>query len=144
MWALFQKGVSPVDIAKKLKTTRQNVHQILKVSETKVSEALLGVVSSNGLEIKSLDLARGILLGYNPLLSRNVVVTYTTRNGVRVWYWYDKPEEVQDSQLLSEAREYLFNEAEERGLRLTAEEKKKHPAILARIIFNKLLPGVRA
>ena len=143
-WSSFQRGITAIEIAKRMKTTRQNVHQTLKIAEVKISKTLLDVARSNGLEIKALQPEKGILLGYNPLLKRNVVVTYTSKNGVRVWYWYDNPEKIDDEKLLQETREYLLNEAEERGIRLTLEEKNTHPARLARAVFSRLLPEVRS
>jgi hypothetical protein len=140
-WALFQSGLSTVEIAKQLKKSKQYVHQTLKIAETKVTEALLDVARSEGLEIRALNPEEGILLGFQPFLKRNVVVTFTTRNGFRTWYWFDKPEEVKmDEKLLAEARQYLLSEAEERGIHLTTEQKNIHPAKLAHFVFAKLLP----
>src|SRR5207245_11221678 len=97
-----------------MKTTRQNVHQTLKIAEVRISKTLLDVPRSNGLEIKALQPEKGILLGYNPLFKRNVVVTYTSKNEVRVWYWYDNPENIDDKKFLLEPRAEQLNQAEER------------------------------
>jgi hypothetical protein len=142
-WALLQDGLSPIQIAKRLRTSRQYVHQTLRTAEAKISKSLLEMGRLNGLEIRAVRPEKGILLGYHPLLKRNVVVTYTTRNGMRVWYWYDNPHEVRDEKLLREAREYLLSEAAERGLRLSPEQRALHPAKLAQVVFSALLPEVR-
>jgi hypothetical protein len=126
-----------------MKTSRQYVHQTLKIAEVKVSKTLLDVAHSNFLDIKVLQPERGILLGYNRFLRRNVIVTYTVNYGIRVWYWYDNPEAVKDEKLLEEAKRYLLNEAEERGVDLTADERSAHPAKLARTLFGKLLPEMK-
>ena len=138
-WALSQRGIPPSEIAERTKNTRQYVHQTLKIAETKVSKALLEVARSGSLQILKMQPEQGIMVGYQPMLNRNVVVTFTTKNGVKVWYWHDKPEKVTDEKLLRETREYLFNEAEERGIRLTPEEKNMHPARLAQTLFTRLL-----
>ncbi len=143
-WALFQHGLSQVEITRKLKTTRQYVNQTLRLSETKIARSLLDTARLSGLEVKKAHPEKGILLGYHPVLKRNVIVTYTTRNGLRVWYWYDRPEEVKDEKLLAEAREYLLNEAKERGIDLGNDERKLHPAKLARRIFTELISGAKA
>jgi len=142
-WMLFQKGFTPTEIANRLKTTRQYVHQTLKISEGKISRTLLETARLNGLDIKAIQPEKGLLLGYNPVLRRKVLITYTAKNGLRIWYWYDKPDEVKDVRILSEAREYLINEAEERGMALTADQKRLHPASLAEHIFATLLPELR-
>jgi len=142
-WALLQDGLSPIQIAKRLRTSRQYVHQTLRTAEEKISKSLREAVRLNGLEIRVVRPEKGILLGYHPVLMRNVVVTYTTRNGMRVWYWYDNPHDVRDEKLLREAREYLLNEAAERGLHLSAEQRALHPAKLAQVVFSALLPEVR-
>ena len=141
-WALFQDGLSAVQIAKRLRTSRQYVHQTLRTAEAKIARTLRETGRRNGLDIKAIRPEKGILLGYHPVLKRNVVVTYTTRNGLRVWYWYDNPHDVRDEKLLREAREYLLNEAEERGIPLTQDQRSLHPAKLAQVVFRALLPEV--
>lgn len=142
-WALFQDGLSAAEIARRIKKSRQYVHQTLHTAETKIARSLLDTAGRNGLEIRAVRPERGILLGYHPFLRKNVVITYTTRNGIRVWYWYENPADVKDERLLSEARAYLLDEADERAIKVTAEQRKLHPAKLARIIFRELLPEVR-
>jgi len=139
-WALFQKGASMIQIAKQMKASRQYVQQTLKIAEGKISKSLLDAARSNDLEIRAIRPDRGVLLGHNRVLGRNVVVTYTSKYGIKVWFWYDKPEEVRDEKLLDEAREYLFNQAEERGIKLSHEEKNMHPSRLARTVFSRILP----
>ena len=129
-----------IQIANQMKASRQYVQQTLKIAEGKISKCLLDAARSNDLEIRGIRPDRGALLGYNRVLGRNVVVTYTSKYGIKVWYWYDKPEEVRDEKLLDEAREYLFNQAAERGIRLSHDEKNMHPARLARTVFSKILP----
>ncbi len=124
-----------------MKTSRQYIHQTLKIAEAKVSKNLLEVATSMGLQIKTLQPEKGILLGFNPLLDRKVIITYTAKYGVRTWYWYDNPEQVNDKKLLADAREYLLAEAGERGIPLSETEKRMHPSTLAKTIFGRLLSG---
>ena len=140
-WGLFQKGIPAIEIARRMETSRQYIHQTLKVAETKIAHNLLEVATSSGLQIRSLKPEKGVLLGFNTALGRDVVLTYTVRHGIRTWYWYDEPEQVKDQKLLEDAKRYLLDEADERGIPLTAEERKLQPAKLARIVFSKLMPG---
>lgn len=114
------------------------------MAEAKITKTLLGVAQSSNLQVKRMAGALGILLAYDPARRENVVVTYTNKNGVRVWHWYEHPETVKDRAFLEEVRAYLLNEAEERGIKLTSEETRLHPGELAQLLFSRLLPGVTA
>ena len=57
-----------------------------------------------------------------------------------MWYWNDKAEKVLDKTVLDEARTYLLDLAEERGILVNAEESKHHPAKLAKSVFSQLVP----
>jgi hypothetical protein len=72
------------------------------------------------------------------------VITYTNKNGVRIWHWYERVDEIKDVSYMEEVREYLLNEVEERNLKLSAEEKRLHPAKLAQLVFGRLLPELGA
>ena len=142
IWGLMWRGLSPAEISEKLGTSRQYVHQVLLTAESKISRTLMDVAQSASLQIKRIDSKNGILLAYDPALSSNVIITYTNKNGVRIWHWYEKIEDIKDVSYINEVRAYLFNEAEERGIKLTIDEKRMHPAELAHVIFSKLISGV--
>ncbi len=145
VWSLRgAKGVSVSETAKKLDTFKQNVHQTFLMAKSTVSKALLEVAEANRLEVRKVDAERGILWGYQRWLGCEVVVTYSTRLGVKVWYWNDKAEKVLDKTVLDEARTYLLDLAEERGILVNAEESKHHPAKLAKSVFSQLVPEVFA
>lgn len=129
-------------MAYKLKTSRQYVNQTKQTIEAKLSKALLEVARLNDLQIIRLYQENAILLGYHPGLNRKAVITYTTNHGIKVWYWYDTPEEVTNEDFLRETREYLLEIACERGIEL--EEKTMHPAKLAHIVFSKLIPELKS
>ena len=142
VWALVAKGLSISNIAKKLSTTRQYVNQTRLTAEAKLTGVLLEVAQVNDLKVTRLYPKQAILLGYHPALKRKVVITYTVSHGVKVWYWYDKPEEETDQELLKQTREYLLDIARERGVEVEGTETV-HPAKLAQAIFSKLIPEMR-
>src|SRR5207245_8851601 len=94
-----------IQIAKQMKASRQYVQQTLKIAEGKISKSLLDAARSNDLEIRAIRPDRGVLLGHNRVLGRNVVVTYTSKYGIKVWYWYDQPAAASDETLLDAGRE---------------------------------------
>ena len=143
IWSLIRKGLSVSAIADKLKTTRQYVNQTRLTAEAKLSTTLLEVARANDLQVTRLYPKDAILLGYHPALKRKAIVTYSTRHGIKVWYWYDNPEEVTDPAFLNQIRQYLLDIAEERGVEIEGSDKI-HPAKLAHQIFSKLIPELKA
>jgi hypothetical protein len=142
VWSAITKGLSVSAVAKKLKTTRQYVNQTRLTAEAKLSATLLEVAQINDLQVTRLYPKQAILLGYHPTLRRKVIVTYTAGHGVKVWYWYDNPEEETDPELLKQTREYLLEIAHERGVEIENAETL-HPARLAQALFCELIPDVR-
>jgi len=142
VWTLLIEGLSVAVIAKKLKTTRQYVNQTRLTAEAKLSSTLLEVAQINDLQVTKLYPKQAILLGYHPILKRKVIITYTLSHGVKVWYWYDNPEEETDQELLKQTQEYLLDIAKERGIEIE-NATSLHPAKLAHALFCKLIPEAK-
>ena len=138
VWSLIRKGFSVSVIADKLKTTRQYINQTRLTAEAKLSSILLDVAVTNDIQVTKVYPKRGILLGYHPGLGRQAIITYTTSNGIKVWYWHDKPEEIKNENFLKQTRKYVLDIAKEQGIEL--DTKEKNPAKLAHILFKNLLP----
>jgi hypothetical protein len=81
-------------------------------------------------------------LGYHPALNRKAILTYSTNYGIKVWYWYDNPEEVTNEEFLKQTRTYLLDIAKERGITME-NQASIHPAKLAHIIFSQLIPELK-
>ena len=143
VWSLISRGLPVAVIADKLRTTRQFVNQTKLAAEAKLSTTLLEVARANDLQVMRVYPKEAILLGYHPALKRKAIVTYSTRHGIKVWYWHDNPEEVTNQEFLRQTREYLLDLARERGIQVEA-AADMHPAKLASIIFNKLIPEVKS
>ena len=142
VWALVSKGQPVVAIADRLKTTRQFVNQTKLTAEAKLSSTLLDVAQANHIHIMKLNPAQGILLGYHPGLKRKAIITYNTKHGIKVWYWYDKPEVVTDQDFLNQTRRYLLDIASERGVEIK-DATTIHPSRLAHLLFSELIPELR-
>ena len=143
VWSLLNKGLSVAAIADKLNTTRQFINQTKLATEAKLSTTLLDVAQANDLQVTKLYSKDGILLAYHPELKRKAIVTYSTNYGIKVWYWYDNPEEVTDQNFLNQIRQYLLDIAKERGIQIEDTENI-HPAKLAHVIFCQLIPELKA
>ena len=142
IWQLLSQGLSVSSIACKLKTTRQYVNQTRLTAEAKLSATLLEVARVNDLQVTRLDARQAILLGYHPALNRKAVVTYSSNFGVKIWYWYDNPEEVTNQEFLRQTQTYLLDWAKEKGIEVE-NAQNVHPAKLADIIFTKLMPEMK-
>ena len=142
VWSLVRKGQSVASIAEKLKTTRQFVNQTKLTAEARLTNALLDVAQANNIQVTKIYPDAGVLLGFHPGLKRRAVVTYSTRHGIKVWYWFDRPEEVTDREVLSQTRAYLLGIADERDLEIEG-AREMHPAKLAQLIFSELIPELK-
>jgi hypothetical protein len=142
VWSLVLSGFSVSAIAKKMKTTRQYVNQTRLTAVAKLSSTLLEVARVNDLHVRSIYPKVGLLVGFHPALKRKAVITYNSTHGVRVWFWYDNPEEVQNEEFLRQTREYLLALAEERGLDVK-DSAEVHPGRLAHEVFSQLAPELK-
>jgi hypothetical protein len=140
VWILIRKGFSVSAIATKMKTTRQYINQTRLTAEAKLSATLLDIAGTNDIQVTKLYPKRAMLLGYHPGLKRKAIITYNTRHGIKVWYWHDNPEEINNGNFLNQIQKYVLDIAEEQGIELDTTEK--HPTKLAHILFKKLLPEV--
>lgn len=143
VWSLVRKGQSVASIAEKLKTTRQFVNQTKLAAEAKLVNAMMDVAQANNIHVTKLYPEAGVLLGYHPGLERKAIITYSTKHGIKVWYWFDNPGEVTDQEFLRQTRSYLLGIADERGLKIENVEKL-HPAKLAQALFIELIPELRS
>jgi hypothetical protein len=143
VWHLVAKGLPISAIAQKLGASRQYINQTRLAAEAKISKALLEVAQVNELQITTLNPQNAILLGYHAGLKRKAIITYTTRHGMKVWYWHDNPEqEPIDPQFLNQTRQYLIDIANERGIEIP-DADKIHPAKLAHQVFCQLIPELK-
>ena len=143
IWSLRRGGLGKSDIAARLGVSPQFVHQTLNAVEAKISRALVEVSRANNVRMRELNPEKGILVGHHPGLNTLTVISQTARDGIRIWYWHEKPEDCETCELKISCRNYLLNEAEETKVSLTPEEKEHPPAKLARIIFSRLIPGLK-
>jgi len=142
VWSLLKKGHSVATIAEGLKTTRQFVNQTKLAAESKLSSALMDAAQANQIQTTKVYPDDGLLLGYHPGLGRRAIITYSSKLGIKVWYWFDKPEEVTDKEFLNQTRRYLLVISNERGLKIDG-ASKMHPAKLAQAVFSALIPELK-
>lgn len=143
VWSLLRQGLSAAAIATKLRTTRQFVNQTKLAAEAKLSATLLDVAQANDIHVTKISPNEGLLVGYHPGVGHKAIVTYSTRHGVKVWYWHDDPERVTNEEFLKHARTYLLDLARERHIDLKGDAEKLHPGKLAQSVFSELIPELK-
>ncbi|MBS7648174.1 MAG: LuxR C-terminal-related transcriptional regulator [Candidatus Bathyarchaeia archaeon] len=140
MWSLMRGGLTESEISRELNISRQSVHVMLNAAQSKILQALNEAAEVNRIQVRYLDVKKGILVGHSPEFDHKVVITYSPKNGIRIWYAHD--EECKKCEFDKEWVKIILDEAEERGIKLSEGELRLHPSQLAKIIFKKILPSV--
>jgi len=130
------RGLTASEIASRLGVSRQAVHKGLQAVENKVYRALISAAVASKIEIKRVDARRGVLVGWSPWLKTEVIITFSARNGVQIWFRHKG--DCRECPLRDECIRILRGEAEERGIRLPGAEGME-PYQLADILFKKIL-----
>ena len=140
IWKLRFKGLKQAEVGRRLGITRQGVYDAEKQMLYKVESALKHVAQVNRLDIETLDPSRGILHGYHPATKNRVIVTFSATNGVQTWHYEDPDCDV--CQWEGNCKQRLLDEAEEREIQLSREERSMPASKLAHVIFSKVIPGL--
>jgi len=138
IWKLRFKGLKQAEVGRRLGITRQGVHDAEKQMLYKVESALKHVAQINRLDVDTLDPSKGILHGYHPATKNRVIVTFSAANGVQTWHYEDPDCDV--CQWEENCKQRLIDEADERDIQLSDEERKQPASKLAHTIFSKAIP----
>jgi hypothetical protein len=119
--------------------TRQTVNKTFNAIDSRVSKALLEAAQINRIETSRLDHEKGYLLGRSPSLGMDVLITFSERNGIQVWYKGEGG--CSDCTGRDSCKQKLLIEAEDRGIQLPENVEEKEPSELADILFKKIVEG---
>ena len=128
--------MSVSQIATSLGISRQAVHKGIHTIETKVYKALTSTAKANKIVITEVDARKGVLKGKSPGLETTVYITFSPANGVQVWF--KREGNCERCPFLDDCRRILLEEAKERGISLSEEEKRYLPTDLAGNLFRRL------
>ena len=140
IWKLRFQGLKQAEVGRRLGISRQGVYDAEKQTLHKVESALNHVAQVNRLDIDYLDPSKGILHGYHPSTKNRVIVTFSATNGVQTWH-YEAPD-CDVCQWEENCKQRLLDEADERDVQLSDEERTQPASKLAHIIFTKVIPGL--
>ena len=136
-WGLRRSGLTQADISRKMDVTRQTVNKTFNAIDSSVYRALLEAAQVNKVEISRVDPEKGFLLGRSPSLGMDVLVTFSDRNGVLVWYRGEGG--CSKCSWLDSCRQKLLMEAEDRGIQLPEKAEDIEPSKLAETLFKKIM-----
>jgi hypothetical protein len=125
------------EISREMDVTRQTVNKTFIAVDSRVSRALLEAAQVNRVEINRVDPEKGFLLGRSPSLGMDVLVTFSDRNGLLVWYKGEGG--CSECSWRSSCKQKLLIEAEDRGIQLPEATEDMKPSKLAETLFNKIM-----
>ena len=134
IWSLRRRRNSQSEIGRLMGVSRQAINKAYRIIDQKMKQAFMEASDANHLEPRTVNPVEGIMEAYSPAHRLPVFVSLSKANGVKVWYLYEG--NCRDCSLESSCRRTLENEAEERGVSLTAVDKLRTPAQLASMIFG--------
>ncbi len=136
-WGLRRSGMTQADISREMDVTRQTVNKTFNVVDSRVSRALLEAAQVNRVEINRVDPKKGFLLGRSPSLGIDVLVTFSDRNGILVWYRGEGG--CSECSWQSSCKKKLLIEAEDRGIQLPEAVEDMKPSKLAETLFTNIM-----
>ncbi|MCD6510780.1 MAG: hypothetical protein J7L11_10400 [Thermoprotei archaeon] len=136
LWRLKRSGLRISEIAARLGISRQAVHKGLRAVEAKIYRALVSAAMASKVEIRNIDVEKGLLVGWSPWLKVDVYILFSAKNGVQIWFKHEG--NCRECPLRDDCRSLLLDEAEERGIMLPKGEDIE-PSQLAKMFFKKLL-----
>lgn len=137
IWKLKKQGFSEANIARKLNVARQTVHKALNVANFKLYNALVESAKINRIKIEIIDPVQGFLVGYSPIFKTKAIITFSTKNGIQIWYKHKG--NCRNCDQLQVCKEMLLAEAEERGIKFPENASSMNPSELAEILFSKII-----
>jgi transcriptional regulator len=140
VWHMMQEGYSQSEIARKLDITRQAVNQLAQTIPERVMAALSDAAKVNGVQPKQIDTSKGILVGWSRDFQTDAVITFSPKDGVRVWYKHNlgKCSICPDRQV---CKSTLLRTARDLGVPLKPQDRHVPPSKLSSLIFSRLSGG---
>ena len=136
IWDLKRRGSFEAGIARELDISRQTVHKAADVADSKVSQALMETAKLNKIKVETVDPAIGILSGFSSEFKTPVIITFSARNGVQVWYKHEG--DCKNCDHLENCRKTLLAEIGERNIQPPENLGSISPSKIAELLFQKI------
>jgi len=137
IWNLKRRGSLEAGIARELKVSRQTVHKAADVAESKVAQALMETARLNKIKVKTVDPVTGLLSGFSSEFKTPAIITFSTRNGVQVWYKHEGDCTHCDN--LDTCKKTLLTEIEERNIQSSKSLESMSPTRISEFLIRRLI-----
>lgn len=137
VWDMKRRGFLEAGIARELDISRQTVHKAADVAYSKVSQALMETAKLNRIKVGAVDSAIGILSGFSSEFKTPAIITFSSRNGVQVWYKHEG--DCANCDRLENCRKTLLDEMEERNIQLPKNLESMSPTKISEFLIQKLI-----
>lgn len=114
IWEYKRTGLQEAAIARELQVSRQTIHKALSIAHLKIAESLEETARINKIKIQTVNPKRGFLLGYSSHFKTKTLITFSTRNGIQLWYKHEG--DCKNCDQLNDCKEALIAEAQERNI----------------------------
>jgi transcriptional regulator len=139
IWDLRRKGLREASIARDLNISRQAVHKAVDSANSKVSQALLETAQLNKMRVEAVDPATGVLKGYSSEFRTSVVITFSAKNGVQIWYKHEG--NCTNCDRHEQCKQTLLEEMKERNITSLFRVNSTSPSEMAAYLIQKLTGG---
>mgnify|MGYP000231291398 CR=1 FL=1 len=116
IWDRRRRGLQEASIAREFQVSRQTIHKALSIAHLKVLESLEEAARINKIKIQKVNPVRGFLIGYSSHFKTETLITFSTKNGIQIWYKHEG--DCKNCDQLKECKEMLIAEAKERNISL--------------------------
>ena len=134
IWNLRKNIPNQSEIGRKLNISRQAINLALISIEHKMEQTFNETLHANNLQALKMNLVDGVMEAYSPAYQLPVIVSLSNTNGLKVWYLYQG--KCNQCNLERSCRKSLVDEAEEREVQLTQDEKRMEPTKLALKVYS--------
>ena len=136
-WDLRLKGLGFAEIGRRTTVTRQAVYKALLKADKAMGEALSDVAGTYKIDLERVSPEKGMAVGYSHALKSRVVLAYSPKRGILVWYGYNG--QCRGCARRDECRSIILEEAERLGVSVQGDSGRE-PAELAEDVLREAWP----
>lgn len=137
-WERRRQGMTLAEIGRLFGVTRQAVYLALRLADREMLKAFKQLSETYKVAQTKIDTKKGLLLGYSQALRSPVIMAYSPKKGISLWYKYEG--QCEGCERWADCVRLALGEARRLDVELSPMEKRLPPAKLAEIVFRKAWP----
>ena len=139
-WEHRRQGMSLAEIGRLFGVTRQAVYLALRLADREMMKAFRQLAETYKVAQTKIDTGKGLLVGYSQALGSPVIMAYSPKRGIALWYKYEG--QCQGCERWADCLKLALDEARRLGVEISPQEEDLPPAKLAEIVFRRAWPEV--